>query len=132
MIQLMESIPTAYGVAGDPVVASARKSVARPETAWALRKLRRHDIGTSGVQPARVAGRAAPRLARLASALACGGQAGLASKGAGGWVCRLDGARLEALGQALDAGSAAHGWVRERRWRLARVAAVVWGLFRVR
>ena len=78
-----------------------------------------------------------------------GGEAALASKGAGGNPCKLDEEQLAqlraaldagpaaygwtqdqlaVLGEALDAGPAAHGWDRDRRWTLARVAALITGL----
>jgi putative transposase len=69
---------------------------------------------------------------RWRAALACGDQAALASRGSGGSVCRLGAAHLEALGQALDAGPAARGWVQDQRWTLPRVAKMIWELFRVR
>jgi transposase len=60
-----------------------------------------------------------------------GGEAALASKGAGGNTCRLDDTRLARLRAALDAGPAAHGWTEDQRWTLARVAALTGRLFHV-
>ena len=54
-----------------------------------------------------------------------GGEAALASKGPGGNACKLGQDQLAVLGEALDAGPAAHGWDRDRRWTLARVAALI-------
>lgn len=61
-----------------------------------------------------------------------GGMAALASRGPGGAVCRLDDAQLKVLEAELDAGPAAHGWVEDQRWTLARVATLIWELFKVR
>jgi putative transposase len=61
-----------------------------------------------------------------------GGVAALASKGPGGASCQLDALQLERLTQALQAGPAAHGWVEDQRWTLARVAELVRRLFGVR
>lgn len=61
-----------------------------------------------------------------------GGVQALASKGPGGERCRLDAGQLDALQAALDAGPAAHGWVEDQRWTLARVAVLVGELFGVR
>ena len=40
--------------------------------------------------------------------------------------------QLEELARALDEGPAAHGWVEDQRWTLARVARMIFTLFRVR
>jgi transposase len=61
-----------------------------------------------------------------------GGTAALASRGPGGAECRLDDAQLKVLAAELDAGPAAHGWVEDQRWTLARVAELIWELFQVR
>jgi putative transposase len=61
-----------------------------------------------------------------------GGPLALASKGPGGAVCRLDETEVRRLADELDAGPAAHGWVDDQRWTLARVAALIAGLFGVR
>ncbi len=60
-----------------------------------------------------------------------GGEPALASKGAGGAVCRLDGRQLARLRAALDAGPAASGWAEDQRWTLARVTALMARLFHV-
>jgi putative transposase len=60
-----------------------------------------------------------------------GGEAALASKGPGGSACRLNEDQLARLGEALDAGPAAHGWDCDQRWTLARVAALITRLFGV-
>jgi transposase len=61
-----------------------------------------------------------------------GGTAALASKGAGGAVCRLSSARLARLGAELDQGPAVHGWAEDQRWTLERVATLIGRLFHVR
>jgi transposase len=61
-----------------------------------------------------------------------GGTAALASKGAGGAVCRLSPAQLSRLGTELDKGPAVHGWAEDQRWRLERVATLIGRLFHVR
>jgi transposase len=60
-----------------------------------------------------------------------GGEAALASKGAGGNPCKLDEEQLAQLRAALKASPAAYGWEQDRRWTLARVAALVTRLFGV-
>jgi putative transposase len=60
-----------------------------------------------------------------------GGEAALASRGAGGNACRLDEGQLALLRQALDAGPAASGWDEDQRWTLARVADLIRRLFHV-
>jgi putative transposase len=55
----------------------------------------------------------------------------LASKGPGGEPCRLDADQLAALEAALDAGPAAHGWIEDQRWTLARAALLLKELFGV-
>jgi putative transposase len=60
-----------------------------------------------------------------------GGEAALASKGAGGSPCKLDDGQVAQLRAALEAGPAAYGWERDQRWTLARVAALVTRLFGV-
>jgi putative transposase len=54
-----------------------------------------------------------------------GGEAALASKGAGGNPCKLDEGQLAQLRAALEAGPAACGWEQDQRWTLARVAALI-------
>src|SRR5213076_878 len=58
---------------------------------------------------------------RWRRALAAGGRAALASKGAGGARCKLSAAQLRQLEAVLDAGTAAWGWA-DQCWTLARVA----------
>ena len=60
-----------------------------------------------------------------------GGEAALASKGAGGTPCKLDEEQVAQLRTALEAGPAAYGWEQDQRWTLARVAALVMRLFGV-
>jgi transposase len=62
---------------------------------------------------------------RWRRALARGGRAALASKGAGGARCRLTLDQVRELEAALDAGPAASGWDEDQRWTLARVAQVI-------
>jgi putative transposase len=62
------------------------------------------------------------------------GLAGLASRGAGGAVCKLDDAQLDRLADELDRGPAAQDWAdwaSDQRWTLARVAALIRRLFGV-
>ena len=54
-----------------------------------------------------------------------GGEAALASKGAGGNPCKLDEEQLAQLRAALEAGPAAWGWAQDQRWTLARVEALI-------
>jgi transposase len=67
---------------------------------------------------------------RWRRALAAGGQAALASKGAGGAKCKLSAARLRELEAVLDAGPAAAGWA-DQCWTLARIAGVISDRFKV-
>jgi transposase len=67
---------------------------------------------------------------RWRRALAAGGRAALASKGAGGAQCKLIPARLGELEVVLDAGLAACGNV-DQCWTLARIAGQVWRRFGV-
>jgi putative transposase len=62
---------------------------------------------------------------RWRRALAAGGRAALASKGAGGAKCKLAPAQLRELATLLDAGPAAWGWDEDQCWTLARIAEVV-------
>ena len=52
---------------------------------------------------------------RWRRALAAGGRATLASKGAGGAKCKLTGPQLRELATLLDAGPAAWGWDEDQR-----------------
>ena len=67
---------------------------------------------------------------RWRRALASGGRAALASKGAGGGQCKLTPAQVAELEQILDAGSAAAGYA-DQCWTLARVAEQAWRRFGV-
>jgi putative transposase len=58
-----------------------------------------------------------------------GGDAALASKGAGGAVCRLSREQLARLRAALEGGPAAWGWDQDQRWTLARVTTLIGRLF---
>jgi transposase len=88
-----------------------------------------------GVSPAQVACEL-----RVSTKSACqwrrrwraGGGAALASGGPGGAQCRLSEAQLARLAAELERGPAAHGWDQDRRWTLARVAALIGRLFHVR
>jgi transposase len=66
---------------------------------------------------------------RWRRALAAGGRAALASRGAGGARCKLTGAQLRELETVLDAGPATGGWEEDQCWTLARIAEVVRGRF---
>jgi len=59
------------------------------------------------------------------------GEAGLVSKGPSGANCRLSAEQLDRLAAALREGPAAHGWVEDQRWTLARVADLIAWLFGV-
>jgi transposase len=61
-----------------------------------------------------------------------GGEASLASKGAGGAVCRLNATQVARLRAALEGGPAAWGWSEDQRWTLARVTTLIARLFHVR
>jgi transposase len=65
---------------------------------------------------------------RWRRALAAGGRAALASKGAGGARCKLTAAQLDELAVVLEAGPAAQGWG-DQCWTLARIADVIWRRF---
>ncbi|WP_443678886.1 winged helix-turn-helix domain-containing protein [Nonomuraea sediminis] len=60
-----------------------------------------------------------------------GGVEALRSKGPSGSSCRLDDQQVARLEEALDAGPAAHGWIEDQRWTLARVTALIEELFAV-
>jgi transposase len=60
------------------------------------------------------------------------GEAGLVSKGPSGNGCRLSDEQLGRLAAALEEGPAAHGYVEDQRWTLARVADLIARLFRTR
>jgi transposase len=62
---------------------------------------------------------------RWRRALAAGGRAALASRGAGGARCKLTPAQLRELETVLEAGPAAWGWDEDQCWTLARIAGVV-------
>src|SRR6202167_1683271 len=65
------------------------------------------------------AGRARREQGRLA--VAAGGRAALASRGAGGAKCKLFALQLRELATLLDAGPAAWGWDEDQCWTLARI-----------
>jgi putative transposase len=67
---------------------------------------------------------------RWRRALAAGGRAALASRGAGGAKCKLTPAQVAELEAVLDAGPAACGY-EDQRWTLARVAEQAWRRFGV-
>src|ERR1022692_3605681 len=69
---------------------------------------------------------------RWRRALAAGGRAALACKGAGGAKCKLTVPQLRELETVLDAGPAAWGWDEDQCWTLARIAELVRRRFRVR
>lgn len=60
------------------------------------------------------------------------GEAGLASKGPSGNDCKLTPAQVDKLAGLLQEGPAAHGWVEDQRWTLARVTDLIASRFRVR
>jgi transposase len=61
---------------------------------------------------------------RWRRALAAGGRAVLASKGAGGARCKLAPAQLDELAAVVEAGPAAQGW-EDQCWTLARATDVI-------
>jgi putative transposase len=61
-----------------------------------------------------------------------GGRSALVSKGPSGSDCRLDQSRLDRLAGALEQGPAAHGYVEDQRWTLARVADLIARMFHIR
>jgi transposase len=67
---------------------------------------------------------------RWRRALASGGRAALASKGAGGAKCKLTVAQVAGLEAVLGAGPAACGY-EDQCWTLARIADQVWRRFGV-
>ena len=67
---------------------------------------------------------------RWRRALAAGGRAALASKGAGGAKCKLTAAQVAELEAVLDAGPAACGYA-DQCWTLARIAEQCWRRFGV-
>jgi len=67
---------------------------------------------------------------RWRRALAAGGRAALASKGAGAAQCKLTPAQVAGLESVLDAGPAACGYA-DQCWTLARIADQVWRRFGV-
>ena len=68
---------------------------------------------------------------RWRRALAAGGRAALASKGAGGAKCKLTAPQLRELETVLDAGPAVWGWDEDQCWTLARIAEIVRSRFGV-
>lgn len=60
-----------------------------------------------------------------------GGAAALTSKGPGGSPTKLTDEQVARLDKELDAGPAAHGWIEDQRWTLARVATLIKKLFGV-
>ena len=60
------------------------------------------------------------------------GEAALASKGPCGSDCKLTPAQVQELATLLQLGPAAHGWVQDQRWTLARIADLIGSRFRVR
>ena len=93
------------------------------------------ELVAAGLTTAQVAARlrVTPRsVRRWKRAFDRGGEDALVSKGPGGVACLLDEVQLKTLQQALDDGPAAHGWVEDQRWTLARITRLVFELFRVR
>jgi transposase len=68
---------------------------------------------------------------RWRRALAAGGPAALASRGAGGAKCKLTTSQLRELETVLGAGPAASGWDEDQCWTLARIAEVICSRFKV-
>ena len=97
-------------------------------------RLQACDLFERGFTPAQVA-----RILRVTEKSAyawrqawrAGGRTALASKGAGGAVCKLDDAQLARLDAELRRGPAAHGWITDQRWTLRRIAELIRELFGV-
>ena len=92
------------------------------------------ELMEAGASDREVAGRF--RVSRMLAnrwrrALAAGGRAALASRGAGGARCKLTPAQLRELETVLDAGPAASGWDEDQCWTLARIAGVIAARFGV-
>ncbi len=68
---------------------------------------------------------------RWRRALAAGGRAALASRGAGGAKCKFTSFQVRELETVLDAGPAASGWDEDQCWTLARITEVIRGRFKV-
>jgi transposase len=68
---------------------------------------------------------------RWRRALAAGGRAALAPKGAGGAKCKLTPVQVRELETVLEAGPAAPGWDEDQCWTLARIAEVIRSRFKV-
>lgn len=93
------------------------------------------ELFAQGVPPPEVAHRF--RVTRMSTnrwyrAWRAGGIEALASKGPGGERCRLDEQRLTRLRTELERGPAAHGYLEDQRWTLARVADLIASLFHLR
>jgi transposase len=73
----------------------------------------------------------AHEVSRWRRALAAGGRAALASKGAGGARGKLAPAQLRDLEAVLDAGPAVSGWDEDQCWTLARITELIWRRFQV-
>ena len=91
-------------------------------------RLQAAELFAQGVAPVEVARRL--RVTRMSANRWCrawrgGGTAALASTGPGGEPCRLSPRQLERLQRELKRGPAAHGWVEDQRWTLARVADLI-------
>ncbi len=69
-------------------------------------------------------------VSRWRRALAAGGRAALASKGAGGARCKLSPAQVRELEAVLEAGPAIWGW-EDQCWTLARITGLVRRRFKV-
>src|SRR5258707_12575789 len=83
------------------------------------------EVGAAAGEVARQFGVSQMPANRWRRALAAGGRAALASRGAGGAKCKLTAAQLRELETVLDAGPAAWGWDEDQCQSLARIAEVV-------
>jgi transposase len=98
-------------------------------------RLQAAQLFAHGVAPVEVARRF--RVTRMSTsrwyrAWQRGGTKALASQGPGGEPCRLAPRQLARLQAELKQGPAAHGWVEDQRWTLARVAELIARLHHVR
>jgi putative transposase len=98
-------------------------------------RLQAGEMFAAGIEPPQVAKEL--RVSRKSAyawraAWRAGGCGALASKGPCGRWSRMKPLWRQWLEQALEEGPAAHGWVEDQRWTLARVAVVVARRFHVR
>jgi transposase len=97
-------------------------------------RLRAAEMFAHGTDPREIAGAlrvSTKSVYQWRRAWRAGGEAALASKGAGGSTCKLDEDQLAQLRAALKAGPAAYGWKQDQRWTLARGTELIGRVFGV-